>query len=89
MATFRVCFRVEQTLNGSIEVEAADADEARALFEARGRWSSKRSAEMNERADEIDERRRNAKLDLDESEDSITEVQDAHGKTVWLESAEA
>ena len=59
MAKFLICFRVEQTLAGSIEVEAESAQAAADAFN-RGDYDDARTA---------------AKLDLDDSEDSITEIQ--------------
>lgn len=69
MAKFLICFRVEQTLEGSIEVEAASPQEAKAAFE-RG---------------DHDDARLDAKLDLIESEDSIAEIQSVeHPENVWV-----
>jgi hypothetical protein len=73
MPKFLVCFRVEQTLSGSIEFEADNADHAAALFAARG-YCPAATAEARERIMAVDDARREAKLDLEDSEDSITEV---------------
>ena len=62
MPKFLICFRVEQLLSGGIEIEAADAIEARAKFE------------KCQPGDAIDDARLEARLDLEDSEDSITEI---------------
>lgn len=67
MPKFRVCFRVEQLLSGSIEVEAETAEAARALFEHPEPWKDRA-------AQAVDDARTDAKLNLEDSEDSITEV---------------
>ena len=73
MPKFLVCFRVEQTLSGSIEVEAESAEEARKKFE------------NCDPGDDVDDARLEAKLEIEDSEDSVTEIQTRDGKTVWTE----
>jgi hypothetical protein len=58
MPKFLISFRVEQLLSGSIEIEAESAEAAREAFE-RG---------------DFDEQRLAADLDLEDSEDSITDI---------------
>lgn len=85
---FLICFRVEQTLAGSIEVEADSVDQARALFDARG-FCSGNTPEWNARVKAVDEERQDAKLDLDDSQDSIVEVQAAGtGRVLWEEAGD-
>ena len=58
MPKFLISFRVEQLLSGNIEVEAESVEAAREAFE-RG---------------DVDEQRLAADLDLEDSEDSITDI---------------
>ncbi len=58
MPKFLISFRVEQLLSGSIAVEAESAEAAREAFE-RG---------------DFDEQRLTANLDLEDSEDSVTDI---------------
>jgi hypothetical protein len=73
MPKFLVCFRVEQTLSGSIEFEADNADQAASLFAAHG-YCPGATEEARDRIITIDAARQEAKLDLEDSEDSITEI---------------
>lgn len=59
MATFLICFQVEQLYNGTIEVEAVSAEAACEGF-YRG---------------DFDDMRLTAKLDLQDTEDAIVAVQ--------------
>lgn len=66
MAKFLICFRVEQLLSGSIEVEAESAAAAREAFD-RGDYDEPSLVCPVARTD--------AKLELEDSEDSIAEIQ--------------
>lgn len=66
MKRFLICFRVEQTFNASIEVEAASAEDARNSFYD-GAYEAPRFA---------------AELDLVESEDTITRIRPLEDLTI-------
>ncbi len=83
MPKFRLCFRVEQTLAGSIEFEAESAQAARALFEHPRPWECAA-------AQRVDDLRTDTKLDLDDSQDSIVDITNIDtGRVEWVESEEA
>lgn len=67
MPKYRIRFLVEQTLYGSIEIEAESAEAARAAFG---------EGEYDEPSERCRVARGDARLDLQESEDTILEIQE-------------
>lgn len=64
MPKFRICFRVEQTLAGNIDVEAESAEAAQQMFHDA----------LDGKNEYVDALREDADLDLDDSQDSIVDI---------------